>query len=572
MALFDALIDDMASRFRLGSNAAPLVREGLSLIAAGQGGVGSFLDLFRKAGFAPQVSAWLGQPNAPALATQDLERAIGTSALGGIASRLGLSQSAVTTALAYCVPKLIGLLTPDGLVPTALPAEVTNFLAPPGGQITPSQISSVRPASSEQTTPDSRVSARSSILPGWLWPVLAAVALLLIGWRLWPTLTPKPAELPIAQAPAPATAEATSPAPAPTPATGPVTQAPAPEPTTAPAAQAPAPATAEATSPAPAPTPATGPVTQTPAPEPTTAPAAQAPAPATAEATTAAAPAASPAPATTPSPASTPTAAVPPEPATLALDNETGVVHYSGAVHDDQTRTSILEALKAAFGADELKGEVAVDANRDVAPWLANLRAALDALKSPNVEAIFDGGSVSVGGAIPDADRKKVMSSIKSALGADFAVGTLEDKLKELASGANTKALAALGDLPTNFGATDIVAILNHSVINFPSGGAEVPTSALDFLAKAAAGLKKLPASYVFEIAGYTDNTGDAAANLVLSQKRAEAIRDVLVKAGVPADMLVAKGYGGADPIASNDDPQGRRRNRRIEYHIAKAR
>jgi OmpA-OmpF porin, OOP family len=84
--------------------------------------------------------------------------------------------------------------------------------------------------------------------------------------------------------------------------------------------------------------------------------------------------------------------------------------------------------------------------------------------------------------------------------------------------------------------------------------------------------LKKLPASYVFEIAGYTDNTGDAAANLVLSQKCAGAIRDVLVKAGVPADMLVAKGYGSADPIASNDDPQGRRRNRRIEYHIAKAR
>ncbi len=428
--------------------------------------------------------------------------------------------------------------------------------------VAPSQISSARRASSEQTTPDSRVSARSSILPGWLWPVLAAVALLLIGWRLWPTLTPKPAESPIAQAPAPApTAQA--PAPATAEATSP-----------APAAQAPAPKIAASTAqaPAPVPTPATGPVTQAPAPEPTTTPTAQAPAPATAEATTAATPAASPAPATTPSPASTPTAAVPPEPATLALDNENGVVHYSGAVHDDQTRTSILEALKAAFGADKLKGEVAVDANRDVAPWLANLRAALDALKSPNVEAIFDGGSVSVGGAIPDADREKVMSSIKSALGADFAVGTLEDKLKELASSANTKALAALGDLPTNFGATDIVAVLNHSVINFPSGGAEVPASALDFLAKAAAGLKKLPASYVFEIAGYTDNTGDAAANLALSQKRAEAIRDVLVKAGVPADMLVAKGYGSADPIASNDDPQGRRRNRRIEYHIAKAR
>src|SRR5271165_5955773 len=214
MALCDALINDMASRFRLGSNAPPLVREGLSLIAAGKGGVGSFLDLFRKAGFAPQVSAWLGQPNAPALATQDLERVIGTSALGGIASRLGLSQPAVTTALAYCVPKLIGLLTPDGVVPTALPAEVTNSLAPPpGGKVTPSQISSARGASSEQTTPDSRFSARSSILPGWLWLVLAAVALLLIGWPLWLTLTPKPAESPIAQAPAPApTTQAPAPA------------------------------------------------------------------------------------------------------------------------------------------------------------------------------------------------------------------------------------------------------------------------------------------------------------------------------------------------------------------------
>jgi hypothetical protein len=129
---------------------------------------------------------------------------------------------------------------------------------------------------------------------------------------------------------------------------------------------------------------------------------------------------------------------------------------------------------------------------------------------------LHDGGSVSVGGAIPDTDREKVMS-IKAALGPDFAVGTLEDKLKELAPSTNTKALAALGGLPTNLGAKDIVAILNRSVINFPSGGAEVPASALDFLPKAAAGLKKLPASYVFEIAGYIDNSGYALMNLAVA-------------------------------------------------------
>src|SRR5271166_6275150 len=200
MALFDALIGDMASRFRLGSNAAPLVREGLSLIAAGKGGVGSFLDLFRKAGFAPQVSAWLGQPNAPALATQDLERVVGTNALSGIAGRLGLGQPAVTTALAYCVPKLIGLLTPNGVVPTALPTQVTDFLGAPTGRVAPSPVSVSR-ASREQIAPESRTPARDSPLPGWLWPALAALVLFLSGWWCPPLVGRKGAARPVARAP-----------------------------------------------------------------------------------------------------------------------------------------------------------------------------------------------------------------------------------------------------------------------------------------------------------------------------------------------------------------------------------
>jgi OOP family OmpA-OmpF porin len=50
--------------------------------------------------------------------------------------------------------------------------------------------------------------------------------------------------------------------------------------------------------------------------------------------------------------------------------------------------------------------------------------------------------------------------------------------------------------------------------------------------------------------------------NVALSQRRADAVWDALT------DMLVAKGYGSADPIASNDTPEGRKRNQRIEYHI----
>ena len=136
---------------------------------------------------------------------------------------------------------------------------------------------------------------------------------------------------------------------------------------------------------------------------------------------------------------------------------------------------------------------------------------------------------------------------------------------------ANDKANAELAALQPGFVPKDLIAALNDSVVNFPSDSAEVPASMIDFLQKAAEDIKQLPNGHVVEIAGYTDNTGEQALNVALSQKRAEAVRQMLVKFGADPEMLVAKGYGSADPVASNDTPEGRRRNRRIEYHIVKA-
>ena len=135
---------------------------------------------------------------------------------------------------------------------------------------------------------------------------------------------------------------------------------------------------------------------------------------------------------------------------------------------------------------------------------------------------------------------------------------------------ANDKASAELAALQPGFVPKDLVAALNDSVISFASDSADVPASMTDFLQKAAEDLKQLPKGHVVEIAGYTDNTGDQALNVALSQKRAEAVQQMLIKFGADPEMLIAKGYGSADPVASNDTPEGRRRNRRIEYHIVK--
>jgi outer membrane protein OmpA-like peptidoglycan-associated protein len=69
-------------------------------------------------------------------------------------------------------------------------------------------------------------------------------------------------------------------------------------------------------------------------------------------------------------------------------------------------------------------------------------------------------------------------------------------------------------------------------------------------------------------VGGYTDNVGDAKANLRLSKARAHSVVVFLTKQGVAAKTLIAKGYGEAKAIASNKTAAGRSKNRRIEFTV----
>ena len=69
-----------------------------------------------------------------------------------------------------------------------------------------------------------------------------------------------------------------------------------------------------------------------------------------------------------------------------------------------------------------------------------------------------------------------------------------------------------------------------------------------------------------YEVQGHTDNTGSAASNMKLSQKRAQAVVDRMVKLGVPKDRLTAVGKGQEEPIADNDTEEGRAQNRRVVF------
>lgn len=112
--------------------------------------------------------------------------------------------------------------------------------------------------------------------------------------------------------------------------------------------------------------------------------------------------------------------------------------------------------------------------------------------------------------------------------------------------------------------------------VAFDMGEATLRPEARESLNKVAIVLSQFPDSEVV-IRGYTDAIGDAKANLKLSKQRADAVRDWLVKqANIDENNITTKGLGEADPVADNknlngsDNPEGRKKNRRVEISVMK--
>ena len=279
--LIDNLISDIADRFGLGKSAGPLIQEVLNMITNSPGGFGGFLNQLRSTGISSEVASWLGNANAASLSVQELNRVVSPTMLGDIASRVGLSTSAVSTAVAYALPKLIGVLTPGGKIPASVSSEIQSPPIAPRASEAFAQRTAPRARYVEQVAPRHiEVIHDEPHMARWLWPLLGALAILGLGSYLFSSGNRTP--------------------------------------TTPVAVQTPAVPVAPA---------------------------------------------------------------APTLPARLALSNDDGVIHYSGSVHDEETRTSIINSLKAVFGADKIQGDINIDLNRGAAPWLVNFRTALANLK-----------------------------------------------------------------------------------------------------------------------------------------------------------------------------------------------
>jgi outer membrane protein OmpA-like peptidoglycan-associated protein len=104
--------------------------------------------------------------------------------------------------------------------------------------------------------------------------------------------------------------------------------------------------------------------------------------------------------------------------------------------------------------------------------------------------------------------------------------------------------------------------------ILFQSGSAQLDDSALPILKQVASYLKVHQQIQRVRIEGHTDNRGDLEMNVDLSERRARAVMNVLLKEGIQASRLEAKGYGSTKAVADNKTAEGRRLNRRVVFEI----
>lgn len=227
-------------------------------------------------------------------------------------------------------------------------------------------------------------------------------------------------------------------------------------------------------------------------------------------------------------------------------------VVVSGAVPDEATKVAVLSRLKAIYGPDVIDQ---VTIGSVVAPpnWSDYVQKLID----PRLKQIshgqvqINGNTVSLQGEVAnEAIRQQLPSDMAGVLSPSYTVknGLLVGQPKQ----------AVLDQA------------LANRIIEFDSGSATLTPMGKQILDQMAAAMQQINGQAVV-IIGHTSNDGKHDANIKLSQDRADAVKAYLVGKGVAANSLITRGVGPDQPIASDRTPEGRARNRRIEFRLTGA-
>lgn len=172
MSILNSLINEVSEKYGLGDKAGPLLSGLLALMTNEKtGGLSGFLNLLKNAGLGDMVSSWVSQGANNQITSSQLETALGSNVIERLASSVGLSSNKAVPALTFLVPKIIDMLTPDGVVPAGLPGWASAFMG--GAGATAKQFSGAT----------KEVAETGSSLWRFLLPLLALGLLVFLGYR-----------------------------------------------------------------------------------------------------------------------------------------------------------------------------------------------------------------------------------------------------------------------------------------------------------------------------------------------------------------------------------------------------
>lgn len=225
-------------------------------------------------------------------------------------------------------------------------------------------------------------------------------------------------------------------------------------------------------------------------------------------------------------------------------------VVVSGTVADEATRAALLDRLRIVYGASRVVDQLTVGTVAAPANW----NDYVSRLINPNLKLVsrgqlkVEGSNVSLRGDVANEEqRQRIAGDIAASLNVSYTV--------------NNGLRVAVSEQ----GVLD--AALANRIIEFESGKATLTESGMAVLDQMSAAMQKLRGVKV-EVIGHTDNAGSRAGNLSLSQARAEAVKTYIVGKGIAADTIAVSGEGPDRPVADNRTPEGKARNRRIEFKV----
>ena len=249
---------------------------------------------------------------------------------------------------------------------------------------------------------------------------------------------------------------------------------------------------------------------------------------------------------------------VPPSDPTLNAVINNGKIQLNGVLADQAAIDAVVAQAQNTYGVSNVINKLRI---RENTGQLANISGLFGALKgqAPSMTMNLVGQSMTVTGEMPDSPAKvATLSAVKNAFS-----GTVVDRLTI----APPPAPAAPPKIDSNVCEETIAGLLRDAKINFNTGSANISPSSFELLENITATAKRC-ADANFEVAGHTDSTGSLAGNMKLSEQRAQAVVNFLLKAGLPSTQFTAAGYGPNKPIADNNTKAGRAQNRRIEFRL----